>query len=398
MTKFSFHLPSEDQIRNSVNGRIMLSIINNDFPKHNILVTGCPGSGKTTVSIMRLKRLLQEGKDAFLITYQRMLKLAIQNMLLESNTPKASSKVHTLYSWYSKVANEWLKYPSDQYPQTSSEIRETLRRIGFEDTEIILDEGQDLEERIFQSFPDVFKKMMIGADNDQQLYPHQGSNEETILKYIPPYHRFPLQFNYRNTYPIYNFARHFLPESPKAKDTQMLDALQRENNGDIPEVLKFDNQHDMIIRLDTILRNYQGANVGVLLIKTERVNHYYQQISELGFECSYYYSEMSKEDRIKTERNLKSILVTTYNSAKGMEFDLVIMPDFENAYNNESSRKKYYVGCTRAKNRLVLMYVSFDLPYVLQNFPKETYTDGSLFGNFTTSQKQDNNSEDDLPF
>ena len=40
--------------------------------------------------------------------------------------------------------------------------------------------------------------------------------------------------------------------------------------------------------------------------------------------------------------NLQNILVTTYKSAKGLEFDTVIMPELENLDDQDSNQ--YYVG------------------------------------------------------
>ncbi len=87
---------------------------------------------------------------------------------------------------------------------------------------------------------------------------------------------------------------------------------------------------------------------------------------------------MSDTEKSNTEIGLKSILVTTFISAKGMEFDIVLMPEFQSVRNNDDDKKKYYVGCTRAKNRLDLMYTGSQ-PAVLNNFPSETYSDGNLF-------------------
>jgi DNA helicase IV len=246
--------------------------------------------------------------------------------------------------------------------------------------ELILDEAQDLEERIFQSFPQVFGRITIGADNDQQMREGEGSNESTIKRYMNhSLMEFTLQFNYRNTYQIYNFARHFVPSSPKANDSETLSQLQRyKNNGDLPEVLKFNGQSDMHSRLKTIIQNYRGFNIGVLLPAKTQVESYYATISGFGFECSKYYSEMSNEEKQRTEGDLQSILVTTFISAKGMEFDIVLMPEFDSIRNSDEAKRQAYVGCTRAKNRLVIMYTG-NKPSILNNFPSNTYDTGELF-------------------
>jgi len=377
MSKFEFRLPSLDDIRNSTNGQIMLSIINNDYDEKFSLVTGCPGSGKTTVSIFRLIRLANNGKSTILLTYQRMLKVAIENLLSKQGI--SSSKVNTLHQWYPRVAGRYLENFKDRSKLSAHDIESDLSG-KLVNVELILDEAQDLEERIFQAFPKVFGRITIGADNDQQMHEGSGASETTIKRQIShSSNEFTLQFNYRNTYQIYNFARYFVPNSPKANDNQTIAALKRyKNSGDLPEVLKFSGQSDMHSRLKTIIENYLGFNIGVLFPYKNQVESYHSTISGFGFECSKYYSEMSDAEKSNTESNLKSILVTTFISAKGMEFDIVIMPEFDSIKNTDEAKRQAYVGCTRAKNRLVIMYIG-SKPSILNNFLSDTYDTGDLF-------------------
>jgi DNA helicase IV len=442
MAKFEFRLPSQDDIRNSTNGETMLSIINTDYEEKFSLVTGCPGSGKTTVSIFRLIRLAKNGKSTILLTYQRMLKVAIENLLAKQGV--SSSMVNTIHSWFPKttgkllgydldelnfqvsydsskgtykvnsrtkfwnfkkefieqaVSNGWVKTDYSTYLTIQSGVcvifdwkeNKFYKKLNASDIEnalsgkvgnmeLILDEAQDLEERVFHSFPKVFGRITIGADNDQQMHQGSGASETTIKRQIShSSNEFTLQFNYRNTYQIYNFARYYVPNSPKANDSQTLSALRRyKNGGDLPEVLKFNEQADMQSRLKTIIENYRGFNIGVLFPLKNQVESYHTIITGYGFECSKYYAEMPEVEKAKTESDLKSILTTTFISAKGMEFDIVIMPEFDTIRNTDEAKRQAYVGCTRAKNRLVIMYTG-SKPSILNNFPSDTYDTGDLF-------------------
>jgi hypothetical protein len=180
MAKFEFRLPSEETIRKSVNGGMMLNIINNDYDEKFTLVTGCPGSGKTTVSIFRLIRLAKNGKSTILLTYQRMLKVAIENLLAKQGI--SSSKVNTIHSWFPKTTGKLLGFSNQDNKLSASEIENALRGT-VSNTELILDEAQDLEERVFQAFPKVFGRITIGADDAQQMRKEEGSDEMTISKY-----------------------------------------------------------------------------------------------------------------------------------------------------------------------------------------------------------------------
>jgi superfamily I DNA/RNA helicase len=384
MPRFIFRLPSQDEIKNSRSGRTMLHIIETDYPVRFTIVTGCPGSGKTTVSILRLIRLINSGTPCLLLTFQRMLKVAIENLLITQGVTRPRDKVNTIYTWFtSKTDGKYLNdFGNPQNRLTAKEIEDALIGKGFDKVELIIDEGQDLEERIYQSFPKIFRRLTVGADDDQQARGGVGASERIIRTHLQiSLNDFELQFNYRNSFQIYDFARHFVPLSPKANDVQTLDELKRHRGtGDKPEVLKFDTQQQMRDRLKTIINdNKAGYNIGILFPGKEQVESYYQLVHQMtDGDCSKYYSDMPREEREATENDLKNVLVTTFISAKGMEFDIVLMPEFQSTINTPEERKKYYVGCTRAKSRLIIMYVG-NIPAVLTSFPTATYDTGSLF-------------------
>lgn len=393
MPEFIFNLPSEDDIRNSTNGSVMLQIINNDFDEKYTLVTGCPGSGKTTVSIFRLIRLLNSGKEVQLITYQRMLATSIQNIL--GTRDLSYRKARTIHSWFRRTTDQFLGFSNQEERLSADAIKNALGN-SFINMELIIDEGQDLEERIYQSFPQVFGRLTIGADDDQQMY-SSGANENNIKSYLEPnLNYFILQFNYRNTYQIYNFARFFIPEGVAANNSETLEALKRyKNDGDLPQVFGFDDENKLLERLKRIIEdNRVGFNIGILVPKIINVDSYHQKIIDMDFECSKYHNKMPNTEKLKVEQNLKNILVTTFKSAKGMEFDVVVMPEFDDV----RSKKEIYVGCTRAKSRLVLMYTGQSLPTMLSGFPKDSYDDGKLFENESEPTKEESAPTDDLAF
>ena len=114
------------------------------------------------------------------------------------------------------------------------------------------------------------------------------------------------------------------------------------------------------------------------------------------------------EEQVMFDR-MKTPFICTYDSCKGLEFDIVIMPFFNDAANalNRQRRKRnadgsysyelnfdgspkmwairnhYYVGATRARTLLYLM--CYNIPELL-NF------------NTNNNQNQDNLFDDDLPF
>ncbi|MCP4108740.1 MAG: AAA family ATPase [Desulfobacteraceae bacterium] len=122
----------------------MITAIKYPRNKH-LLVTGCPGSGKTTVSLMRFKRLYNEKKKVLLITFQNLLRINLQN----STSYSMIRNIWTLHKWYSnRTAGRFLSQDNTET------IKHYLSNIPKFD-EILIDEGQDFEVKVYQSLPDI---------------------------------------------------------------------------------------------------------------------------------------------------------------------------------------------------------------------------------------------------
>ena len=62
----------------------------------------------------------------------------------------------------------------------------------------------------------------------------------------------------------------------------------------------------------------------------------------------------------------------TYHSAKGLQFDVVILPMYEGANDNES-RKALYVAMTRTMHHLYVLYSTPTIEIPLSDVPTKLY-------------------------
>jgi len=378
---FIFNTISEVEILQSPGGRTMIDAINYSGPK-NYVLTGCPGSGKTTVAIMRALKLHREGKNILLVTYQNLLKTSLENI---SGNPM-TNKIVGFYDWFVKTADARI-----EYADTETTLLKKIENLQpFQ--EILIDEGQDLEKRFIKTLLGKTAKISIGADTAQKIHSH-GLTADQIIDTLEDYgepHRVNLQYNYRNNFETYNFGRHFLPYNQRVNSTLTLDKIPK-GSGTKPVIFQSLSENELNSILTTRLNEAGDVNIAVLVYHIKEVEQYYKLIQKLGFKCSRYYHEMEKDLKKETVKKLENILITTYKAAKGLEFQVVLMPNIETAMDDRfKSAEHYYVSCTRAKEQLYLIH-NGDKPKFLKDFPEDSYTFVQGSGDV---QKED----DDLPF
>jgi superfamily I DNA/RNA helicase len=358
----------------------MLSAIDYDGP-NSLLITGCPGSGKTTVSLMRAERLINMKKKVLLITYQDLLKKSLVNISSDDLKPN----IVKFFAWYVGKFNQRV----DSKDETIM-IKEMKDWTGCD--EIIIDEGQDFESRIYRALLEKCKKITVGADDAQKVH-NRGLNATDIKievqkKYqLTPVH---LQYNYRNTFEIFDFAKHFLPDNERANNKLTSDRLPK-GNGVKPSVFLVPDDNTQLSQLKTILLDGGDKNIAVLVYYAEEVEYYAKEIRNMGINCTTHH-----HDNHANGHNIENVIVTTFKSAKGLEFQIVVMPNMETAGNKHyMTPEHYYIGCTRAKENLYLIIKEDVIPDYLTKFDSKTF---QLLKVPKLANPVGNNLIDDLPF
>jgi superfamily I DNA/RNA helicase len=375
---FEFHLPSLEEMRATPAGMEMLRMIDDDNFR-SALITGVPGSGKTTVSIYRLVRLYKQQANIHFLTFQNMLVLVIRNLAKGLKVP--DSCVSTVNNWYGQHTGTRI------IPKTAERIIADLDLTSLVDCrldEILIDEGQDLPLCIFEAILCYANRCFVGADNNQQVHDH-GAGEAQIEKLLAnkytPYKPFSLAQNFRNTYETYRFARQFIPEKNLvAWNSAILERLIQSNRrGPKTTVITYKDVVDRNAHLRITLDNAEG-NVAILCPlgplppfnhnSGDSVDEIYRLITGMGFSATIY------RNGIDVPTVIERYVVTTFISAKGMEFDTVIIPRI-NFW--KMIFEEWYVACTRAQGRL-FVYRDKNNPQCdpIARFDPDTYDSISL--------------------
>jgi len=317
-----------------------------------IFLTGVPGSGKTVVATMRLKN----SKNGILFTYGKLLSKAIETQVNDS-----SKRVTNIHGWYYDIIKEYMDESLTE--QTLEHITTQLKSRNIAFQEIIIDEGQDIITVAYKLLTSLSDRISVGADDAQKISYNECSTEDEILSIISDVKKIELDENFRNSYNIFNFARQFVPHNPRANDENMLEKLQKES-GEIPIVYTINGRKEAMKVTKKIINANPTDNIGILCKNITVVNEYAQTL-ENDFEISVYHYQL------KVPQKLNNILVTTVFSAKGMEFDIVIIPDFSNM--KDKDREIYFVASTRAKTELYLLCENNDLPFIVKQFDSKSY-------------------------
>ena len=307
-----------------------------------IALSGAPGTGKSVVSLYRHIINHQNGQNSLLLTYTTTLALYIKECcrLKDCN---AAENVRTAYAGCPKNYEKF--------------------------SEVIIDEAQDLDSEYYTRIKRF--KVSYGADDAQILYPDHCSLMSELQDRYPNNVDYVLDKNFRSTYAIMNFARVAFPDAYIPMST--LNNLH-DNPGQKPILIVTEGNpmFDAFAEskrnnaIEEIIDEFKGDahNIAILVPFKKTVKEYDEILNSMGIEHSYYYEDKSVFPNGASK--IDNVHVTTYKSAKGLEFDTVIIPDFGNMdylCDNISTVQwnDFNVAVTRARSNLYL-FSNYDIP------------------------------------
>ena len=350
MGKFQFWLPTKLT-------RVQKRAVDETEP---IFLSGVPGTGKTVVSIYRLLN----SDNGILFTYGKLLKKTIIEKLMSQQN--SNYQVDNIHHWLWNQQGENRKYLEHMVDDMHRE--NTIKMLQSQDVrydEILVDEGQDLSISTYKVLSQLTDKISISADDAQQINnQEEASSEGEIKQLFPNLSRFELDEVFRSAYELYKFAIQFVPNSARAYNATLLERLEQKNSGaDKPFVYIEPNLDGMFEIVRDIVDDNPTDNIGILFEDIVDIETFAAELSS-EHEISVYHSG------VDVPNILHNIILTTFKSAKGVEFDVVIIPYFKNR--TQYTPEEYYVGVTRAKNQVHLLSIG-ELPEMLKDFDEETY-------------------------
>ena len=300
-----------------------------------IALSGGPGTGKSVVSLYRHLSNHENSNRSLLITYTTTLARYLSECCRLRN-PEASRYVRSAYAGRPKRSENF--------------------------SEIIIDEAQDLDVEYFDQISGF--NISYGADDAQILYPEHSSTKEELEERFKNNVEYVLDRNFRSTLAIMKFARVAFPNAYIPQNT--LDALAN-NPGEKPTLIVTDGNplfnenarstRDNAIREIIETLRADTYNIPILLPFKNTVKEYHDILDEMDIAHSFYYEDQKEFPNGCPP--IDNVHITTFKSAKGLEFDTVLVPDFGsmdylcNKY-DVIDWNDFYVAVTRARTNLYL--------------------------------------------
>lgn len=311
------------------------------------LVTGPAGSGKTIIAMLKAFELEKLNINYILIIYTKALKCFLEGKMRNVNFRDIEKKIY-----YEEELTE--------------EELEALCEDGDVDY-VIIDEVQDFPiDSILQYEKIGNKGIFLYGDNGQQVYPDRTNNMNIIkeIKNKISMKNFNLPRTYRVPEKIAKFAEQI--DRRNTLISQNCFKIQ----GDIPIVIEFNKFEDEMKNIIQMIRREGWKNIGILLSKNEDVKVVADKLIELGLICERKDYEFNNLDF--TTNNPK---VMTYHSSKGLEFNHVFIPQCGYHHNptKYNYREALFVAMTRAKESLVVSYITHNKAQYLNEIDKATY-------------------------
>jgi len=341
--------------------------INNLPLEASHVVVGPPGTGKTVMALYRAQMLSEEGAKAVLLMYSRLLSQYTQSAVEELNI---EGKVKTFHAWFGGF---WLRHYRTRSPQVEpykfdwGEIIQTLLMRPLKPgtlPHLIVDEGQDLSREFFALARHVSRHITVFCDENQRLT-EENTTVEEIQRALCVERVHLLTRNYRNTKEIARLAAHFytgLPSGIPKTPTR---------SGEKPAMLKFGSLHETVEYIARYERNHDDLQIAVLTpnnkLRTKFVN---RLVNKTVNPVQTFYSGCKEP----VDFDQAGITVVNYQSAKGLEFDTVFIPELQAMpydFAKPETKMMFYVLLSRAREELYLTYSGGERPACLSAFPQD---------------------------
>ena len=354
------------------------------------LVVGGPGTGKSVVALLRVRRLAAESADYRFLSYNRLLDQSSRHLF------GRDLKAFTLDTWFRRLWKQIfrqtvpLRRPARPGGYQAIDWDSVTDRLQSDDVPkypgtlpfLVIDEGQDMPPAFYNALANIgFEQFYVVADQNQQIHPERCSSRRDIENALAIAHADTKELlaNYRNTRPIAQLAQHFYPDDPASPKP---DLPAPKPGASMPELWQYGNDGartleeiaDLILqaadrnprKLIGIITPNNGVRekfVGVLDSASPVLDHEKPPIITFV---------SGQEEPLDFGQG--GIMVINAQSCKGLEFDTAILADIDEhqpRHNPDVLRKRFYVMVARAREQIILLRTGIPVPAIDNLLPQD---------------------------
>ena len=322
-----------------------LDLIGDTIDK-SMIVAGCAGSGKSVIAMYKAQQILESKGDVILIAYTKSL-----NRYMRQGKENSLDE-RFFYHW------QW--------------IDQGMPKADY----IIVDEIQDFDrEEIMQFINAARKCFFFFGDTAQSIYRAFGKETLTIdqISSMTGIKVSRLYNNYRLPKPIAKITQEYLGLTEENNVRKYSESLYLSKENASPVFVECHSRQEQIDCIISIIRKNKYRNVGILVPENDLVLEIMNAFTSEKFACEFKFNAGYNDYRNKDTLNFKTEYpkLMTYHSAKGLQFETVILPFYQGA-NNLDEKKSLYVAMTRTYRHLYVLY-NGDMLKPLKGVPERLY-------------------------
>ena len=296
------------------------------------VIHGLAGTGKTVLAVEKAKRIASQNESVLFICYNSFLR-----DMLKDNNSIPNVTFHNVHS----LAFEIMGMSDSPIEEVLTEFEDFLEEVFDEDSwhysNIIVDEGQDLDDRLLNRLYELVKK------KNGCFYVFYDRNQYIMKNQLPQWIesaecRLVLQKNCRNTAEVFKTSCSIMG----------LDSITyNEIHGEVPVAKFYRTTAEMESIVDGFIKRitsegFRPEDVVILTAKTIESSWLDTEKEYGGFRLSF-------------TKETGKVMFTTIRKFKGLESDAILIVDSSmSALMIPENRRLLYVGTSRAKNLLTI--------------------------------------------
>jgi len=335
----------------------------------------------TTTTLCRIKHLIENGveeSNIMLTTFTRDAATDMKDKLIDIMGYKPKLTVGTIdgiskcFTTRCLGTYDDLKHVGEHGHEFLKLIREQPGLISHYKY-LFVDEFQDINDFQFEVINEFYKNgcLIFGVGDDaQNIYTFRGSNIKYILKFDKYFSNsavYKLTYNFRSSPSIVKFANASIENNINQIPKKMVSAnpIFEGRQNPKPEIFYYPNaksQNNKILESIKLLMDEKIPLHEIVVLCP--INQPLYQVEELLTQNGIKNIFLDGKADVRTSRKSGHVCLSTIHKSKGLEWDIVFMismcddiiPKIKNARAIEEERRLFYVGCTRAKKRLFIMF------------------------------------------